>query len=88
MEESDNDTEDTYENICDWTASDITILKTSHEANQIFKVLGLQFQFFLPPAAAEECPLTASSSMCEISISDWNVSTTTFNDSLISAESE
>ena len=42
-EESDTDMEDFFKNNCDTTVLDITILKTSHEVNQIFTILGLQF---------------------------------------------
>ena len=70
------------------TASDIKILKTSHEGNQIFEILGLQFQFCPHPAAGEEYPQAAASSMREIGVSGLNVSTTTFNDSFISTEDE
>ena len=41
------------------TASDIKILKTSHEGNQIFEILGLQFRFCPHPAAGEEYPQAA-----------------------------
>ena len=48
------------------TPSDIKILKTSHEGNQIFEILGLQFRFCAHPAAGEEYPQAAASSMREI----------------------
>ena len=79
-EDSDTDMEEFFKNNCDITVLDITILKTSHEVNQIFTILGLQFLFCLPPEAGKECLPTASSSL--------NVSTTTFNDSFISTEAE
>ena len=87
-EESDSDTEDQYKNVCDMTASDIEILKTSHEVNQIFKILCFQFRFCPPPTAGEKYPQAAVSSMCETGVSGLNVSTTTFNDSFISTEDE
>ena len=70
------------------TPSDIKILKTSHEGNQIFEILGLQFRFCPHPAAGEEYPQAAASSMREIGVSGLNVSTTTFNDSFISTEDD
>ena len=70
------------------TPSDIKILKTSHEGNQISEILGLQFRFCAHPAAGEEYPQAAASSMREIGVSGLNVSTTTFNDSFISTEDE
>ena len=87
-EESNSDTEDRYESVRDMTASDIKILKTYHEVNQIFAILGLQFRFCPPPAAGEEYPQAAASSMCDIGVSGLNVSITTFNDSFISTEDE
>ena len=62
-EESDSDTEDLCENVRDMRASDIKILKTSHEVNQIFEILGLQFPFCLSPTAGEEYLQAAASSM-------------------------
>ena len=70
------------------TTSDIKILKTSHEVNQIFEILSLHFRFCPPPVAGEEYPQAATSSTCEIGVSGLDVSTTTFNDSFISAEDE
>ena len=87
-EESDSDTEDRYENVRDMTASDIKIPKTSHEVNQIFEILGLQFRFCRSSTVGEEYQQAAASSMCEIGVSSLNVSTTTFNDLFISTEDE
>ena len=84
----DADTEDPYENICDMKASDIKILKTSHEVNQIFEILGLQFQFCPSPMAGKEYPQAVASSMYEIGVSGLKVFTTTFNDSFVSTEDE
>ena len=86
--ESDSDTEGRYKNVRDMTASDIKILKTSHEVNQIFEILGLQFRFFPPPTTAEEYPQRTASNMYEMGVSGLNVSTTTFSDSFISTEDE
>ena len=45
-EEGDPDTEDIHENVCDMTAWDITILKTSEEKNQNSKFWAHSSKFF------------------------------------------